>query len=251
MEGQGPPLVFIHGILGFWRNFYSISKTFTSTHTVLLYDQRGHGRSFHKGPYTLRQFVLDLKQLLTELKWKQVTLIGHSLGGYVSYLFAHQYPHLIKKMVIVDASPWPPEIQRKKIQNILLNLPSSFSDRNQAKDFFKQAVEKNVFSKTIASFLMASLEKKSQKTLEFLFDREGLLKLLKNVRKYDIFSFAKDIQIPSLILRGENSHHFLHKDFEKILQLNPFFTGKEIKNSGHWLHSEQPQIFIKCLKDFL
>ena len=243
--------MFIHGILGFWRNFYSISKAFTSTHTVLLYDQRGHGRSSHEKPYKLQNFVQDLKQLLEELRWKQVALIGHSLGGYVSYLFARKYPHVINKMVIVDASPWPSEEQRKKIQNILLSLPSSFPNRNQAKDFFKQATEKKIFSKVIAAFLMASLEEKTHKSLKFLFDREGLLELLKDMRTQKIPSFIKDISAPTLILRGESSQHFERKDFEKLLRLKSSFIGKEIKNSGHWLHSEQPQEFIKCLKDFL
>ena len=251
MEGQGPPLIFIHGILGFWRNFYSVSRAFISTNQVLLYDQRGHGRSFHKKPYQLKSFVQDLKQLVEELGWKQVFLVGHSLGGYVSYLFAHQYPEKVQKMVIVDASPWPLEEARNKIQNILLSLPSSFPDKNQAKEFFKQSVEKKIFSKNIADFLMASLEVSSKKSMKFLFDRDGLLELLEDLKKYKIPLFIKDIQTPSLILRGEKSQHFNRSDFEKLLHLKPNFAGKEIKNSGHWIHFEQPQEFIKCLKKFL
>ena len=251
IEGQGPPLIFIHGILGFWRNFYSVSRAFISTNQVLLYDQRGHGRSFHKKPYQLKSFVQDLKQLVEELGWKKVFLVGHSLGGYVSYLFAHQYPERVQKMVIVDASPWPLEEARNKIQNILLSLPSSFPDRNQAKEFFKQSVEKKIFSKNIADFLMASLEVSSKKSMKFLFDRDGLLELLEDLKKYKIPLFIKDIQTPSLILRGEKSQHFKRSDFEKLLRLKASFTGKEIKNSGHWIHFEQPQEFIKCLKKFL
>ena len=125
--GFGSPLIFIHGILGFWRNFYSLSQAFTKSHACLLYDQRGHGRSFHQEPYTICALAQDLKYLLSELKWDRVTLIGHSLGGYVSYLFARDEAKYVEKIIIVDANPWPSPRQGSKIRGILSRLPDSFS----------------------------------------------------------------------------------------------------------------------------
>ena len=249
--GNGKPLVFIHGILGFWRNFYNISQSFSEHYTSLLYDQRGHGRSFHQEPYSVLQLAQDLKALLDHLKWNKVTLIGHSLGAYVSFLFAQHYPEGVKKMIIVDGSPWPQAHSANKIRNILSNLPPSFSDRAKARDFFKQSVENNIFSKTMADFLMASLKQDSNSTVKFLFDNKGLLQLLTNVRENDYPSLIKTLKMPILVLRGENSTHFPGSDFEKALKLNPLIKGQEIKNSGHWIHSEQPKAFKKALKDFL
>ena len=249
--GKGQLLVFIHGILGFWRNFYSISQAFKKNHTCLLYDQRGHGLSAHRKPYTTGQLVQDLKNLLEDLNWDKTILIGHSLGGHIAYLFAHRYPECVQKMIIVDASPWPLEEQKEKIKNILTHLPISFSNRIKARDFFKQAVQTNVFSKTMADFLMASLTKNSQGTVEFVFDRKGLLNLLDNVRENNNSSLIKTLKTPTLVLRGEHSTHFLRSDFERNLRLNPLIIGKEIKNSGHWIHYEQAQTFIKVLKEFL
>ena len=253
LEGTGPPLVFIHGILGFWRNFYSCSQAFRENYTCLLYDQRGHGRSVYKELYTVEQLAQDLKDLLDFLQWKPVVLVGHSLGGYVSFYFAHHYPEYVKKMIIVDSSPWPVSSQREKIEEILLGLPRFFPNRVQAIEFFKQSVENHIFSSAIAHFLMASLETNSTGTIKFLFDIPGLLTLLSHMKKssIDYPSFVKSLKTPSLILRGEHSAHFLRSDFEKTLKLNPLIIGKEIKNSGHWIHSEQPQSFIKAVQDFL
>ena len=251
LVGKGRPLVFIHGILGFWRNFYSLSHTLKTSHISLLYDQRGHGQSFHKGPYTVRRLAQDLKDLLKSLNWNKAVLVGHSLGGYVSYLFAHSYPECVEKMVIVDASPWPLESQKERIKDILSHLPLSFPDRLSARDFFKEAVEKGLFSKAMAEFLMASLEKHSQGPVKFLFDRQGLWELLENAGEDDYPSLIKTLKIPTLVLRGEHSGHFLQSDFEKNLKLNPLLVGKEIKSSGHWLHTEQPKAFVEALKEFL
>ena len=61
----------------------------------------------------------------------------------------------------------------------------------------------------------------------------------------------KSLKAPTLFLRGEHSTHFPEEDFKKTLKLNPLIQGAEIKGSGHWIHAEQPQAFIKSLKDFL
>lgn len=251
--GQGPPLVFIHGILGFWRNFYSIGQELKNNYTVILYDQRGHGRSFHQEPYTLKHLAGDLKELLNFLKYQPVTLIGHSLGAYVSYVFASQYPEYVKQIVAVDGSPWPLESSRKKIENILSKLPLSFTDRIQANLFFKQAVAKKNLSQPIANLLMSSLEKNTQDSVKFLFDIPGLLNFVSHIQEEDwtYASAIKSLKIPLLILRGKKSTHFLKSDFEKTLKLNPLIIGKEIEDSGHWIHAEQPQKFMKALKEFL
>ncbi len=248
---KGTPLVFIHGILGFWRNFYSASHALKPKHKSLLYDQRGHGRSFHSEPYTVKQLALDLKNMLDFLNWPRVSLVGHSLGGYVALLFAKKFPDRVQKIVIVDSSPWPLASAGKQIEDILFKLPDSFPHRRQGRDFFKKAVAKGLFSRSMADFLMASLNNPAKGPVRFLFDREGLLKLLPDVRRANYPSILSRLKIPILILRGEHSTHFLRSDFEKSLKLNPQIIGKEVKESGHWLNFEQLQIFIQLLKEFL
>ena len=250
--GQGvKKLVFVHGILGYCRNFYSISQDFKEDYTCLLYDQRGHGLSFHQEPYTVEGLAQDLKELLGFLKLKPVILVGHSLGGWVCSYLAYKEPNLVEKLIVVDSSPWPKESTADEIKQILSYLPESFSSREKAREFFKQAVKKQVFSQQLSYFLMSSLDKESKSSIRFLFDKQGLFQLLSAVRKLDYPSVIKQLKIPTLFLRGERSSHFSKEDLEKTLALNPIIKAHEIKNSGHWLHSEQPQAFIIALKNFL
>ena len=250
--GQGDKtFVFVHGILGYWRNFYSISQAFKEDYTCLLYDQRGHGFSYHQKPYTVEGLAQDLKELLEFLKLKPVVLAGHSLGGWVCSYLAYKEPDLVEKLIVIDSSPWPKAEAADEIKKILNYLPDNFSSPETARVFFKQAVKEKLFSQQLSGFLMGSLEKKSTGPVRFLFDKEGFLQLLSAVRQLDYPSMIKKFKTPTLFLRGEHSSHFLKEDLEKTLKLNSLIQGIEIAGSGHWLHAEQPKEFIKALKNFL
>ena len=250
--GQGgKTLVFSHGILGYWRNFYSISQAFKEDYTCLLYDQRGHGLSFHADSYTVEKLAQDLKELLEFLKLKSVVLTGHSLGGWVCLYLAYKEPDLVKKLIVVDSSPWPKESAGDEIKRILSYLPDSFSSREKAREFFNQSVKEAVFSQNLSHFLMGSLEKKSEGAVRFLFDKKGLFQLLSAVRRLDYPSMIHQLKIPILFLRGEQSSHFSKTDLAQTLKLNSLIQGVEIKDSGHWLHAEQPQEFVQAVKNFL
>ena len=244
-------LVFVHGLLGFWRNFYSISQALKGNYSCLLYDQRGHGLSFHKPAYTVETLAQDLKNLLSFLKLKSVVLIGHSLGAYVSLYFSFKNPHLVEKLILEDCCPWPKKEIAENIIHLLQSLPDSFNNKESAKSFFEQKVQQKILSQTMAFFLMANLEKKSKGPIQFLFDKDNVSNIPKNVRDLDYPSFLKSLSIPVLCLRGENSYHFSKSDWAKTAQLNPLIQGIEISNSGHWLHAQQPQAFLKAVKSFL
>ncbi|MBC6416115.1 MAG: alpha/beta hydrolase [Bdellovibrionales bacterium] len=244
-------LVFLHGLLGFWRNFYSISQAFTQNYKCLLYDQRGHGLSKHKAPYTIETLSKDLKALLSFLKQESVILIGHSLGGYVSSYFAYKESSLVEKLVLVDCCPWPKKEIQENIIHLLQMLPDSFNNRESAKVFFDEKVKQGLLSQSMSFFLMANLEKKLEEPISFLFDKTGLLNVPKTVRQINYDFFLKGLAIPTLCLRGENSHHFSKSEWKKTIQLNPLIQGIEIPKSGHWVHSQQAKTFIKVLKTFL
>ena len=254
VQGEGPPLVFVHGILGFARNFLSIARALQENHTTLIYDQRGHGKSLKESPYTLLQLAEDLRYLISLLPAKgKVSLAGHSLGGYVSLLFAQRYPEKVERLIIVDSSPSPSPIGFQKIRHLLKELPAFFLSSKEGRAFFKRKIEKKLFSKSMGDFLYANLTKSPHSDrMEFVFDKEGLLKLLQDVRTYNFWRIVEDLRCPTLFLRGETSSHFTTEDFKQLKTKNPAFVkAEEIPGAGHWLHQEQKGLFIERIKSFL
>lgn len=253
IKGDGPPLIFIHGILGFARNFHSIAQALQKHYSCLLYDQRGHGKSLKSPPYTLFQLTEDLNSLSDLLsKNSPIYLVGHSLGGYVALLFIHRYPEKVKKSIIVDSSPQPSSESFLEIVRILNELPFSFSSSKEAREFFEEKIRTKVFSKTLGEFLHANLRKQNSGIMKFNFERQGILEICESVRTQNFWSVIKHLKTPTLFLRGELSSYFLKKDFKKLQRENPAFVKTaEITGAGHWLHQEQKELFIQAVKEFL
>ncbi len=101
-QGNGPPIVFIHGG---WQDstvWASQVEHFAEQYDVITYDIRGHGQS---GPtettqYSVELFVDDLETLLLELDIDQPILVGISVGGLVARAFLDRHPEQARGAVI-------------------------------------------------------------------------------------------------------------------------------------------------------
>lgn len=104
---QAPPVVLLHGIVidNLSSLYYTLANHFASTHDVVLYDQRGHGRS-ERPPrgYTLADSVADLSALLDGLGIDEpVALVGNSYGGTIALAFALAHPERTAGLGLVEA----------------------------------------------------------------------------------------------------------------------------------------------------
>ena len=94
VSGQGPVVLFIHGFcedLSIWTN----SSEYLNNYTILSIDLPGFGKSEFIQNQDLATIANEINILLEQLEVDQVTLIGHSLGGYVGLTFAELFPNKI------------------------------------------------------------------------------------------------------------------------------------------------------------
>jgi pimeloyl-ACP methyl ester carboxylesterase len=90
-----PTLVFVHGFSADMTVWHYQWKRFSSDHRVVLFDQRGHGRSGRAaaGDYSLEALGRDLRAVLDAAAGDgPVVLVGHSMGGMTVLSFADQFP---------------------------------------------------------------------------------------------------------------------------------------------------------------
>lgn len=105
-EGQGNPLVFIHGLGASHAMFEPQIETFSKTHRVICPDTRGNGLSAKlTGPIktVLDRQNDDIAILLKSLGIDKAVFCGVSYGGVFTYHFVLRYPELVEAIVIVDS----------------------------------------------------------------------------------------------------------------------------------------------------
>src|SRR3954447_12616659 len=77
---NGPPLVLLHGLTGYWQTFQPILPAFTAWH-VYACDLLGHGKSGRAASYRVMDHVHSIVTFIRGQIAQPAVLIGHSLGG--------------------------------------------------------------------------------------------------------------------------------------------------------------------------
>lgn len=101
----GPPVVLVHGLMGSHHWFDRISPLLEPTHRLIAIDLLGCGGSAKpgRGTYSVENQAAALGEVVKSLGLRQVTAVGHSLGGAVVTSLAEQSPDLIGRLVIIDS----------------------------------------------------------------------------------------------------------------------------------------------------
>lgn len=106
IEGEGKPFLIIHGFLGMSDNWKTLGLQFAQLgFQIHLLDMRNHGKSFHSDEFNYEIMVNDVKAYIDFHKLKDITLLGHSMGGKIAMLFATLYPEVVEKLIIADIGP--------------------------------------------------------------------------------------------------------------------------------------------------
>ena len=110
ISGQGPSaIVFVHGFGTDHRMWRLVAPAFEATHRLVVFDQAGCGGTsladWEHGHTTLQAYADDLVQIVETLQLRDVTLVGHSVGGMVALLASLARPGLAQRLVLVCSSP--------------------------------------------------------------------------------------------------------------------------------------------------
>ena len=103
--GDGPAIVFVHGLSGSWPNWLEQLPVFARGHRVIAMDLPGFGHSpMPRERITISTYARILDGLLETLGVTAATLVGNSMGGFVSAELAIAYPQRVERLVLVSAA---------------------------------------------------------------------------------------------------------------------------------------------------
>lgn len=245
--GQGEfNLVILHGLFGSLDNWQSLAKEFSNHFTTYIVDQRNHGKSPHFDEHNYSSMAADLKEFLEQQGIEQTHLLGHSMGGKTVMQFSIQEPQFILKMIVVDIAPkyYPPHHQE-----VISALESvDFSVQTDRKKV-QARIEEKIVDQGIVQFLMKGLIWAQKNQLGWKFNLKVLSQNIENIgEKLEGFAYFTN---PTLFLRGEKSDYITIDDIDSIEEIFPMAQYSTIENAGHWLHAENPKLFLREVLNFL
>jgi pimeloyl-ACP methyl ester carboxylesterase len=259
----GPHVVFVHGLFGQGKNWTTIAKGLAENHRVTLIDLPNHGHS----PWTDRLDYADMAGLLAaelELLGDPVTLVGHSMGGKVAMTLALRRPELLRALVVVDIAPsvYPisggrtddPDEEASPFAAYIEAMRALDLDTLERRQDADDALRSAVPSRMVRGFLLQSLVREGIGTgggWRWRLNLELLERDLGALRGFPDPPDGAQFEGPVLWIAGANSTYVLPEDRVRMEQLFPSTRLVRVKNAGHWVHSEQPEVFLETLRRFL
>ncbi|MBW8728755.1 MAG: alpha/beta fold hydrolase [Inquilinus limosus] len=104
VQGQGEPLLLLHGGLGSIDMFRPLLPALAAKRQVIAVDLQGHGRTpLGDRPIDLVAMGADMAAVLQQLGVKQADVLGYSMGGGVAFQLAVQHPEMVRRLALVSA----------------------------------------------------------------------------------------------------------------------------------------------------
>ncbi len=256
-EGTGKPLIILHGLYGSSDNWFVIEKKLAERYTVYSVDLRNHGQSPHHEDHTFAAMKDDLVQFFDEQNIQSAALLGHSMGGKVAMVFAADFPERVTNLMVVDIAPKNyltngSESQYPLHRNILMAMLEMNFDYVSSRQQAEENLSLKIDNARIRQFLMKNLiADKSGKPLRWKLNAGALFDNLEEIvggGNYKLFEDRLPITAyPVRFIRGLASNYIRESDVELIKRIYPDAQIVDIPEAGHWLHAEQPELFLKAV----
>lgn len=253
--GQGPPLIIIHGLYGSSDNWVSIGRELANDFEVLLIDQRNHGRSPHSNDHNYQLLKEDLREFMDKQSIEKAIIIGHSMGGKTAMFFAAEYPERVSHLIVADISPRSYKSSKSsqllahtKIIKGMFNLDFyGITNREDIDAILAKSIPEN----RIRQFLLKNIKRTKDNEYSWSLNIKTIRNELVNILEGLDDNHSEIMGFPVLFIKGANSDYISDEDIRIIQKIFPYADIETIPEAGHWLHAEQPELFLKKVRDFI
>ncbi|MCK9163091.1 MAG: alpha/beta hydrolase [Bacteroidales bacterium] len=239
--GQGQPIIILHGWLGLSDHWMSVAKFLSEQgFNVIVPDLPNHGRSFHTEDFSFDEMAEIMYSFSLTQGFEDPILLAHSMGGKIAMKMVDKNPDYYKSLILIDIHfrLYERNPERDLFTSLLSQTnPSDFKDiRNFRNHFLDNGIEKDM-----VAVILKNVEY-NKKTLQW---KSNMPMLAREAEKVMQEVEISETNIPTLILRGENSNYIRDED---IITLKEKFKNSKIitvPKSGHLIHVDNPAFLLK------
>lgn len=249
IDGDDPPVVFLHGLFGQGKNFASIAKALAPQRGSILVDLPNHGDSAWTSSVDYQQMADAVADVIREQAGGRAAVVGHSMGGKVAMVVALEHPELVERLCVVDISPVATSGMSEfaGLLDALVSLDLAAIDSRRAAD---EALAPKITHPGVRGFLLQNLRHRDGRWV-WRANLDLLRRDLPRIGRFPGELDAASYDGPVLWVAGADSPYIKEEHAERMRSLFPRVRKVTVKDAGHWVHSEQQAIFIEILSRFV
>ncbi|XP_063727687.1 epoxide hydrolase 3-like [Symsagittifera roscoffensis] len=263
---NGEVILFLHGFPECWYSWkHQIDFFSEEGYRVVAMSLRGYaesGKPKGKENYEISKLVHDVQELIEFLNVNQVILVAHDWGGIIAFALTAAHPHLIKKLVILNA-PHSEIFLKLQVENLRQFWSSWYIYFFQFPFLPEIAVKMGDFAfleLCFAPLLKSGKMSKSELDLfKYYASQEGSLtgminyyrNLTSKKAKTELKRFSKKIEVPTLVIWGEKDMGLV---VENLKGLNKFVDDLQVTRLpgiSHWVQQDDPETVNREIFSFI
>ncbi|TQI69524.1 pimeloyl-ACP methyl ester carboxylesterase [Gramella sp. Hel_I_59] len=204
------PLVLLHGFLEDMTIWYDFIEGLGKERQIICIDLPGHGRSKDfSGPHGMQEMANIVAAVLKDIGIQQVSLAGHSMGGYVGLEFLDNFPMMLKDIMLINSTPSEDTVERKKIRDRSIEIVGTNKDA-----FISMAIS-NLFSAESREVFKDEIDRLKQAA--YRLNIENIQQTLKAMRdRKDHTVTLKKFEGGKMIIAGKDDTLIEITDIQKL-----------------------------------
>ena len=238
--GGKKSIVFLHGLMTNGLCWSDLAHQLEDDYDIIMPDARGHGcSSVPDFGYSYEDHANDIAGLIEALKLSHPYVLGHSMGGMTAAVVASRKPNLLRGLILVE-----PTFLTAKMQREVRDSDVADQHRTMLKKTLSEIIEDG--------------ERRHPERSSAIVEIFAEARLQTSMAAFDVLTppspdymcLIRHIDAPSLMVFGDKG--IISSNLaNEIKQTNNKFRIKQIKNAGHSVHLDQPELFAEAVKDFL
>jgi pimeloyl-ACP methyl ester carboxylesterase len=254
--GDGPALVFVHGLGASWQSWLENMPDFAVDHRVIAMDLPGFGFSeMPEDDISIEYYARWLCRLFDALEIDSAAVVGNSMGGFVGAELAIREPERVQRLVLVSAAIFWQTYRRAQPLVQLARLTDAIVARALTRTTDDIATRPRLRAWALASAgfryphhiskeLAHEMVRSARRT-------DGFLPALEALADFPLEEELPKIGCPTLIVWGAQDTLVPVRDAKKMEDLIPTARRVIFERTGHVAMLERPERFNRVLREFL
>ncbi len=246
VRGDGPAVILLHPFPSHHEFWLPVIPALESRYRLILPDLRGHGASeAGQGPAFMAKHAADVARIMDACGIGKAAFIVCSIGGYIVFEFMRRFRPRVAALALCDTRPQPDTAEARTNR-----LKSADAVLEQGTEQFLQSLIPKLLGATTLS-TRPDLVEGALRMMRKMSPEDISLVLRGMAERPDSVPDLKHINVPTLIVMGEEDMFATGADGELMRQSIPGSRLMFIPKAGHYAPWERPEAVAPLLRQFL